>query len=59
MIGDPILCILKTFGPLPSSEFVCCGLKRSTVIHALCTAKKYGEVRCIPGEARRNLWDLV
>jgi len=60
MIGTQILCILRTFGPLPSSEFVNhLGMKKSTVINDLCRMKKYREVRCIPGYQKRNLWEAV
>lgn len=60
MIGSQILCILQTFGPLPSSTFVDhLNMKKSTVINDLSRMKKRGEVRCIPGYQKRNLWDVV
>ena len=59
MIGSQILMILQTFGPLPSSAFVACRMKRDTVVNNLCRMKKRGEVRCIPGYQKRNMWDVI
>jgi len=60
MIGDQILCILQTFGPLASREFVDnLGMKKSTVINDLSRMKKRKEVKCIPGYQKRNLWDVT
>ncbi|MCK9571239.1 hypothetical protein M0R72_19985 [Candidatus Pacearchaeota archaeon] len=59
MIGDQILCILRTFGPLPSSAFVACHMKRDTVRNNLSRMKRRDEVRCIPGYQKRNLWEAI
>jgi len=59
MIGSQILCILRTFGPLRSSAFVACGMKKPTVINNLSRMKKRGEVRYIPGQRKRNMWDVA
>jgi len=59
MIGSQILMILQTFGPLRSSAFVACGMKKSTVINNLSSMKRHDEVRCIPGYQKRNMWDVT
>jgi hypothetical protein len=60
MIRDRVVALLRTFGPLPSSAFVeALGMKKQTVINALGVAKKKGDVRCIRGVGRLNLWEAI
>lgn len=58
MIRDQVVDLLKTFGPLPSMDFVKhLGMKKPTVINALCVAHKHGDVWYIHGQKQNGLWD--